>query len=476
MKKLFLLSVFLVLSAILSTVGYAVGDIDITVPSTDPAIASHNAFAGENMTGTVTIASTGGVPAINLPSSMTVIGTETVAPVMYIAYKNSTGNAVTGSIDVPAGEPLVLTYTLYGLPVTTMEVLYTGTIRLGDGVANYDDLMFNLGIRGRLYIDDLTIVVEDHINDDEDDDEGIDNGDKVKAEIVPGATVTFEFEIGNGFDELEMEDVVVEVNIEDIDGGDDDMEEESDDFEIGDDDTEDVEIEFEMPFELENDNYETVITVEGEDEEGNEYYIEWEIILEVEKESNFIYINKAELTPATVSCGVTSLLDLGLMNLGSNDEDVTVEIKNVELGIDIAEPEFEIEEDVDDFTFDKTYTLDIPEDAEAGTYTMMVKVFYDNNDLSMTTVDLVVEECGAATTTTTTPTTTTTTTTTTPTTTTQPGQTVINPPIITQPTQTSVEEESFTSTPAYMWILIIVNVIAVGVIGTLIVRKFVLKK
>ncbi|MBW2985000.1 hypothetical protein KY361_07810 [Candidatus Woesearchaeota archaeon] len=465
MKKTFLGVICLMLCAILSTVGYA------AIVATPTSVSATNVFAGENITGTVILTNTGGSPVtVTLPVSMTVLGPESPAPIIYVAYKNSTGYPLAGSTVVPDNKSVTLTYILHGLPVTTQEGAYTGTLRLGD-TTNYVDLPFNLGIRGRMYIDDLTITVEDHINDDEDDDEGIENGDSVKAEIVPGATVTFEFEIGNGFDELEMEDVTVEVTIEDIDDG-DDMEEESDEFEIGDDDTEDVEIEFEMPLELENGDYDAIIIVEGEDEEGNEYTIEWEITLEVEKESSFIYIKQAELTPATISCGGTVLLDLELMNLGSNDEDVTLEIKNVDLGIDIAEPEFEIEEDIDECSFEKTYTLDIPEDAEAGAHTLTIKAFYDNNDLSMNTVDLVVEECGAATTTT--PTTATTTTPTT--TTTQPDQTVINPPIITQPTQTSVEEESFTSTPAYMWILIIVNVIAVGVIVTLIVRKFVLKK
>ena len=62
-------------------------------------------------------------------------------------------------------------------------------------------------------------------------------------------------------------------------------------------------------------------------------------------------------------------------------------------------------------------------------------------------------------------------TTTIPTTTTT-APTIINPPVITQADQTSTEL-SFADTPAYVFILVLVNVIGIAVLITLITRTLI---
>ncbi|MBW2980103.1 hypothetical protein KY360_01650 [Candidatus Woesearchaeota archaeon] len=470
MKRLFFSSiVFLILC-----MGIALGDVAIY-----PTSESVSTYAGENITKTVKITNTNSTLPISLQTSVSFTEGSVTVPIS-VKYN------VTNPLPVPSpGNSVDVAYTLV-VPPDMESGTYTGTINFENS-----PLAFTLGVVGRLYVDDLDVTVDNVLEDEEDSDKNLDDGDTISTEVRPGSKVSFDFRIGNAFTDsqnIEINDVVIEVTIDDIDDG-DELEGESDDFDIDADDKSDrVSIEFDIPLEVDEGDYNVYILITGEDEENVDHEIEWELELQVEKESHFIYIKEVDLSPSTVKCDRSATLDVELINLGSRAEDeVILEIKNTALGIDIKEEELELDEDYDDDnTYDGSYSLNVDNDAAPGTYTITIKSFYKENKLSDTdTVSLVVEDCeiqqqSTTTTQTTTPPPSTTTPqttqqTTVPQYTQQPSQpTIINPPIITQPEQSSVEV-SFMNTPAYVIILVLVNVIGIAVIIFLVTKTLIRK-
>ncbi|MFC1704848.1 hypothetical protein ACFLZ6_00795 [Nanoarchaeota archaeon] len=436
-----------------------------------PASETITSYAGVNATRTVKITNVNSTGSLTLPSSLGFTAGSTSLPVTVI-YNTS------NPLPLPsAGNSVDVQYKLIIPETANIDTYSGGSINLGNTA-----LGISLEVIGRLYIDDLDVTVDNVIEDEKDEDKGVQDGDKISVEARPGAEVSFDFKIGNAFtddEDVEIKDIVITVRIDDIDDG-DELEEESDDFDIDPDDKSDrIELKFEVPLEVSEDNYPVIITIVGEDDNDIEHELEWELELEVEKESHLIHINDISLSPDTVSCDRTTSLEVALMNLGAHDEDeVILDISSPSLGIDIKEEELELDEDFDDDnTYSGDYEINVDSNLPEGKYGIVVKTYYKEGKLSETdSIDLIVEDCTGQTTTT--PSTTTTTTTTQPTTTqptytttTQPSTTntptIINPPII---TQKESSKEGLFSSPWYIAILVAVNVIGIGVLIFLIVK------
>jgi hypothetical protein len=464
MKRLFGSSIlYLILTVVLSMVVSAVGDISVT------SVGSGSVYVGANYTNNVVINNINPTNShsIALPTSVTLAGVTTQAVNVY--YNTSS------PIIIPPSSSVTLQYKVV-IPLTMTSGAYTGAINFAADASNYGILNLNLDVLGKLYIDDLDVTVEDRIKDEDETSKNIDDGDKISAEVMPGSTVTFDFKIGNAFtddEDIEIRDIVITVTIDDIDDG-DEMEEESDEFDINADDKSDrVEIEFDMPLDLEEGDYTVTILVEGEDDNDVDHEVEWELELEVQKESHFIYLRDYDVSPSTVGCDRTASLNVELMNLGSRDEDeVVVEIKSSSLGIDISEEDIEIEEDIDDNTYENTYTLEVDSSVPAGLYTLVLKAYSQPGKLTdAQSLEFNVEDCAGGQTSQTQTTIPTQTTVPTYPTTTQPtqGQTIINPPIITQPEQSSVEV-SFMDSAWYVVLLVLINVAGIGVLIFLVIK------
>lgn len=225
-----------------------------------------------------------------------------------------------------------------------------------------------------------------------------DDGEKVK-ELKPGDEVELKFVLENLFDEdYDEGDISGEVSIElyDSDFGDDiDTSEEfkvSAGDEIG---GEEITLAFTVPLDAEDDNYNLEIKVNGEDGNDAEYTTEWDMAVEVERNKNDLRIETAELTPAEVSCSRNAELSAEIANYGSNvQKHAVLSMVNLELGLD-EKIEFVLQEGTDkDNTAVKSIPVSLDADVPAGTYPIVVSVFYDYNSLSdKVTVDLVVKNC-----------------------------------------------------------------------------------
>jgi len=226
------------------------------------------------------------------------------------------------------------------------------------------------------------------------------DGQTISEEARPGLTVEVRVEVSNNFtrtQDLNIEDITIEVDIEDIDDG-DNLEQESRNFDLRADSESKFSFKFEVPLEVREDTYNIIITAEGNDEDGTRHFDEVKLKLEVDKENHNIIVIQKSLTPSDVSCKRENVqLSTTLLNIGTNDEDkVTFQISNYQLGINIEdvfgglralpnEPESR---------FSKAYSFDVPDDADPGNYPLTLKVIYDDDrKVTSDSVNLVVSDC-----------------------------------------------------------------------------------
>lgn len=211
------------------------------------------------------------------------------------------------------------------------------------------------------------------------------DGDTINEEAEPGDDVEFRIEVKNNFtdgEDLEIEDITVEAVIEGIDDGDDLDEEISSDFNLRAGRDKRVTLKFQVPLEVEEDEFDVIIRAEGDDENGTNQEIEMRLILEVQKESHLLKITKMSLSPSEVSCSRKNIqLAVTVLNIGNEDEeDVTLQVSNTDLEIDLEENvgELTAEPNEDESRISKVYRFNVPEDVEAGSYPITFTALYDD--------------------------------------------------------------------------------------------------
>lgn len=268
---------------------------------------------------------------------------------------------------------------------------YSGTVYVrGNEQGASTSFPLTIKIRGMLEITDFDAYV------DGDSQKNLENGDKIK-DVKPGSELKLNIQVKNMFDDdIDIDDIVVTAEIREIDDG-DDLEEESDEFDLEAGDKERKTLVFDIPDDAEEDDYVLDITVEGEDDDGVEHRLEWQLTVELNREKHDIRINEAYTIPSIVSCTRRATLTIKLINLGEKDEDdVVLEIISNALDINQAyEFEMSADPDDDDNKVTKTFNLNVPDDLAAGTYSIDVDAYYNTDRLSDSkTVDLTVQECG----------------------------------------------------------------------------------
>jgi len=335
-----------------------------------------------------------------------------------------------------------------------------GNIYVSSTEYNASSFLLKAAVSGRLEIDDLDIKVDDKTDSNVEDGEKI--GEKAKSE----SEIEFKIKIKNKFtdeEDIEIEDIVATITIEEIDDG-DDLEEDSSEFDLKAEDSERVTVKFELPLEVEEGDYNVLIHVEGEDDNGVDHEIYWEIELEVEKESHEIKIRKFSASPSTVSCERRTDLSLELINIGKNEEEeVYYLISNSDLGINLREGPFEITDDFDEDEnrLDAIHTVYVKDSQAAGTYDIEIRAFYDTDKIDdYQRATLVVNDCAP-----TSDTTTDTTTDTTDTQTTDTSDTQTTTPTITQPDILPPPETTFKDSNAYLALLgLLILTLGAGVV------------
>jgi len=246
---------------------------------------------------------------------------------------------------------------------------------------------------GKLLIDKLDVEVDGKWS------RNVDNAETISREAEPGSTVKFKIKFKNNYtdaEDLKIEDITATVTIEEIDDS-DDLDEESKEFDIREDDDKTVSVEFDIPIEVDEDTFDVKIEAEGEDENGTDQSIVWNVNLEVEKESHELRFYRKTLSPTQAKCGATASFNLGIINTGSEDEeDVELTISNNDLEYSTLVTISDIEADPfeDESKYSKIFKIEVPKTAEAGIYPIDFKATYDDGDeVIEDSVDLTVVEC-----------------------------------------------------------------------------------
>jgi len=201
-----------------------------------------------------------------------------------------------------------------------------------------------------------------------------------QTDLKPGEIMDMDVEIKNNIrdslgQELDAEDITITIEIDDLDV---EVEEEDIDLDYG--DSEKFNFEIEVPLDAESGTYDIVVTVEGDDEEGDLHKDEWTIEFDVERDDHELFISDLAVTPSSVSCGGKIDLSATVYNVGNkNEDDVYLRIRNTELDIDVNTE-----------TVDKLYEtgsgqhesfrklLILPTDVDEGTYYIMVEAISED--------------------------------------------------------------------------------------------------
>ncbi len=243
---------------------------------------------------------------------------------------------------------------------------------------------------------------ENYESNMDEDDEG--DGDP-DVEVKPGEMVRMYFSLDNLFDSNYREGdidgtILVELNDnnfgEDVDEELDYVIDSGEKFDDGGDDS--VYLEFLVPLDAEDREYDLDITIEGSDENGADYTIEWSAELEVIREGDDVRVENVTLTPDTVSCLRSVTAKVNIRNYGSDDQNnAAVRITNSQVNIDLDEG-FSLDEGFgSDATHTAIFDFSVPSTLAAGSYPLKVETFYDFDKISdQKFVDLVVQSCSTS--------------------------------------------------------------------------------
>lgn len=322
-----------------------------------------------------------------------------------VTYSTSgEANSYSDSVTINLGKNDQETIYVRGLVIENMQ---SGVSTIGSIIAensNYNETTsLQMESKGFLEITDSDIWVGSDSSDN------FDNGDTIN-DIKPGDHIKMRFKIKNLFDDNtdnDIEDVSVQVTVKDIDDG-DDIEEESETDDIKTESTGTFYVEFDIPEKVDQDNFDVEIQVTGDDQNGADHEIIWNIEFEINKEKHDVRIERTALSEAEMcvkSNEQTLYVDVRVANYGKEDEEeVKIKVSSTDLSYSKEVKDIELNSDFDDDDNDHTESFSIPVPAnKKGTVTIRVTTFYDETKLSDSQdVQVTLKDCGITTTQTTT--------------------------------------------------------------------------
>lgn len=222
------------------------------------------------------------------------------------------------------------------------------------------------------------------------------SGEKIGKEAKENSDIDFEVNVKNIWDK-QIKDITVEVAIQDIDDG-DDLEEDANINSLSQGDSKKADISFKLPLKVDDGSYDITINVKGKDSDNNIHAVSWALTLEVKKDKNKVIISKAYLSPSSLDCSRLTLLTISVLNLGREDEEVKIEVRNDKLGINLKEENIELDTGTDDNAeHEATFRLDLPASAEAGTYPISIDAYYTKGkSIASKKIELLIKDCAGS--------------------------------------------------------------------------------
>ncbi len=266
------------------------------------------------------------------------------------------------------------------------------SVNVSDGLA-HDVQSFNITVLegARLRITDLDLKIDGKSS------KNLRNNSIIRREAEPGSKVEFRIEVKNGFstkDKMDIEDIETDVTIEGIDDG-DDLEFEGSQFDLSPGRDKTVKAAFDIPLAVDEDSFDVIIKIEGEDQNGTMHAADWKLELEVNKDKHKLMLDEVSLVPEIISCGRNVQVSADVINIGQEEEnEVHVEFKSEALELDKAEEDIFLDSGTEDISQTAAASFKVREDLAAGEYPIEIKAYRDNDRLEDTkTVNLKVNEC-----------------------------------------------------------------------------------
>jgi len=421
------------------------GSANAVLTLSNPTIGGTSQQRGLNASATLTLTNNE-TTDVNVVLAFTAVATDSATERAYtntISFSNTT-------LTVPANStPLTVTVTglvpadFDGVNSYLEETAFKiGTITATGGATA--TAILNMQAENALEFDKVKITVGESTDTVED-------GDAVD-ELKPGDLIDIEVSAESKYDEddwdYDIEDVEVTAEIDDSDF---DLDEDEDLSDLSPSDSDSVTFS-NIAVDTEADgNYDLIITLSGFDENGALHGEMMVVELKVERETHELVITKAQLTKPTVKCvdGEFEETDVkvSVLNTGKRDEeDAIIESVIADLELQALKDSITIDKD-DAGTY--TFSLQVPEGTEAGTYDVDV-IAYARPDIETDreTLSLTVEACSA--------------TATTATATTGTAATATSGTTATAPTARITSKTPFTETSTYMYVLGGVVVVLLG--------------
>lgn len=222
------------------------------------------------------------------------------------------------------------------------------------------------------------------------------NNEKISKDAKESSDVEFNVEVRNIWDR-KIKGISVTATIENIDNS-DDLEEDGEISDLDPGDSDDVSLDFSLPLKVDDGSYDVKVRVEGEDNDNELHVAEWKLTLEVKKDSHNVRISKASVSPSTVSCSGSAALEFNILNLGRDEEEINLEVKNDYLGVDYTEENIDLGTGTDDDAeYEKALTIRIPDTINAGVYPLGIKADYnDGKSTAEKTIYITVGNCASS--------------------------------------------------------------------------------
>ena len=212
---------------------------------------------------------------------------------------------------------------------------------------------------------------------------GIDEDGGNIRDVLPGTELEIRIEIENIIPEeieKEIRDVIVTATIENIDG--DDMEEESDKYDLDPGDDKTIKFKFRIPEMADEDDYDFILEIEAEDKDGFNYYEKLDMEIEIEKERHDVVVSEFELSDNDICVEAKAGINVKISNKGSSDEDLSLNIINKELSLEINE-EFTLEDTSKNNAnvFEKIYSFKVSKNIKVGKYPISMLINYGKSTI-----------------------------------------------------------------------------------------------
>ena len=191
-----------------------------------------------------------------------------------------------------------------------------------------------------------------------------------------GDIIDVEVKVSNDF--FEDLDFDVEVHLYDLDD-DESVEDADSDMEIEEREDETFDFELEIPEDIEDNDFVVYVYVENEDEECQSEFVE----INIERLDDALSIDKIKIIPNDPQVGDIVEFLVRVDNIGTDDQDIRIEIRNDELGLNIVSDEFELEEYGEDDSDTQTFLFTVP-DVESGVYDIEFEVFFSGESVKDT--------------------------------------------------------------------------------------------